>query len=84
MDRQTENLLFEISSGHRPSADTVADTLLMTAVRYEALDAEEADCLLGWDLPTIVEFLALRLKHEKVLSAQDVHEIVGESAETQH
>ena len=59
-----------------PSLDAVADALLQLAVRDNAIDQEEANELLNWDLGTIAEYLALRLQEYGFLTAQEVSDIL--------
>ena len=84
MNRQTQTLLSQIDHGVRPSEDAVADALLMYAVRNDALTPDEAGELQDWDLPTISEFLALRLNMLGYLTQQEVDQLVLTSAENYH
>lgn len=84
MNRQTQTLLSQIGHGVRPSEDAVADALLMYAVRNDALTPDEAGELQDWDLPTISEFLALRLNMLGYLTQQEVDQLVLTSAENYH
>jgi hypothetical protein len=84
MDLQTRTLLCQIGHGSRPSEDTVADALLLFAVRNDALTPDEAGELQEWDLPTISEFLALRLNMLGYLTQQEVDQLVDTSAESYH
>ena len=84
MNRQTQTLLSQIDHGVRPSDDAVADALLMYAVRNDALTPDEAGELQDWDLPTISEFLALRLNMLGYLTQQEVDQLVLTSAENYH
>lgn len=84
MDRQTQTLLCQIGHGARPSADAVADALLLFAVRNDALSPDEAGELQEWDLPTISEFLALRLNMLGYLTQQEVDQLVDPTQATYH
>ncbi len=84
MNRQTRTLLCQIGYGARPSEDAVADALLLYAVRNDALTPDEAGELQEWDLPTISEFLALRLSMLGYLTQQEVDQLVLTSAENYH
>jgi len=84
MDRQTQTLLSQIGHGVRPSEDSVADALLLFAVRNDALTPDEAGELQEWDLPTISEFLALRLNSLGYLTQQEVDQLVLTSVEHFH
>ena len=84
MDRQTQSLLCQIGHGVRPSDDAVADALLLFAVRNDALTPDEAGELQEWDLPTISEFLALRLNSLGYLTRQEVDQLVSTSEENFH
>ena len=84
MDQQTQTLLCQIGHGVRPSDDAVADTLLLYAVRNDALTPDEAGELQEWDLPTISEFLALRLNRLGYLTQQEVDQLVETSPENYH
>jgi hypothetical protein len=83
-DRQTQTILSQIDHGVRPSDDAVADALLLFAVRNDALTPDEASELQEWDLPTISEFLALRLNMLGYLTQQEVDQLVDTSAESYH
>ena len=63
-----------------PTLDAVADALLRLAVRDHAIDQDEATELLNWDLGTIAQFLALRLREFGFLSEGDVQEILDTHA----
>ena len=81
---QTQTLLCQIDDGARPSEDAVADALLLFAVRNDALTPDEAGELQEWDLPTISEFLALRLNMLGYLTQQEVDQLVVTSPEKFH
>ena len=83
-DRQTQSLLCQIGHGARPSDDAVADALLLYAVRNDALSPDEAGELQEWDLPTISEFLALRLNMLGYLTRQEVDQLVATSPQNTH
>lgn len=83
-DPQTRTLLSQIGHGVRPSDDAVADALLLFAVRNDALSPHEAGELQEWDLPTISEFLALRLNMLGYLTRQEVDQLVDTSQEQTH
>lgn len=83
-DRQTQSLLCQIGHGVRPSDDAVADALLLYAVRNDALSPDEAGELQEWDLPTISEFLALRLNKLGYLTRQEVDQLVATSPQNTH
>ncbi len=83
-NRQTRTLLSQIGHGVRPSQDAVADALLLFAVRNDALTPHEAGELQEWDLPTISEFLALRLNMLGYLTQQEVDQLVETSAQNYH
>ena len=83
-DPQTQTLLCQIGHGARPSDDAVADALLLFAVRNDALTPDEAGELQEWDLPTISEFLALRLNMLGYLTQQEVDQLVVTSRENYH
>lgn len=83
-DPQTRTLLCQIDHGARPSDDAVADALLLFAVRNDALSPDEAGELQAWDLPTISEFLALRLNMLGYLTRQEVDQLVTTSREHCH
>ena len=83
-DRQTQTLLHQIGHGARPTEDAVADALLLFAVRNDALTPDEAGELQEWDLPTISEFLALRLNMLGYLTQQEVDQLVEPSAHSFH
>ncbi|MFQ5349845.1 MAG: hypothetical protein ACE5EG_05315 [Thermoanaerobaculia bacterium] len=84
MDRQTQSLLCQIGHGARPSEDAVADALLLFAVRNDALTPAEAGELQEWDLPTISEYLALRLNMLGYLTQQEVDQLVVTSTSSCH
>ncbi len=84
MNRQTQTLLSQIGHGVRPSDDAVADALLLFAVRNDALTPDEAGELQDWDLPTISEFLALRLNMLGYLTRQEVDQLVDTSPDHYH
>ncbi len=84
MDRQTQTLLSQIGHGARPSDDAVADALLLYAVRNDALTPAEAGELEGWDLPTISEFLALRLNSLGYLTRREVEQLMSTSPRSYH
>ena len=81
---QTQTLLCQIDDGARPGEDAVADALLLFAVRNDALTPDEAGELQEWDLPTISEFLALRLNMLGYLTQQEVDQLVVTSPEKFH
>ncbi len=81
---QTRTLLSQIGHGARPSDDAVADALLLFAVRNDALTPDEAGELQEWDLPTISEFLALRLNMLGYLTQQEVDQLVETSPHQYH
>jgi hypothetical protein len=83
-DRQTRTLLMQIGHGARPSDDAVADALLLFAVRNDAVTPTEAGELQAWDLPTISEFLALRLNTLGYLTRQEVDQLVATSPDHYH
>ena len=83
-DPQTQTLLCQIGHGVRPSDDAVADALLLFAVRNDALSPDEAGELQEWDLPTISEFLALRLNMLGYLTQQEVDQLVVTSRDSYH
>ena len=83
-DRQTQTLLSQIGHGVRPTDDAVADALLLFAVRNDALSPDEAGELQEWDLPTISEFLALRLNMLGYLTQQEVDQLVTTSRDSYH
>ena len=84
IDRQTQTLLSQIGHGARPSDDDVADALLLFAVRKDAVTPDEAGELQAWDLPTISEFLALRLNMLGYLTQQEVDQLVDTSPDSYH
>ncbi len=51
--------------------DSVAEALLQRAIQHQALTPAEARDLATWDLPTITEYLALRLQKEGLLTARE-------------
>jgi hypothetical protein len=84
MDSQTQSILSQIGHGARPSEDAVADALLLYAVRNDALTPDEAGELEGWDLPTISEFLALRLNRLGYLTQQEVEQLILSPTDSYH
>ena len=62
----------------------MADALLLFAVRNDALTPDEAGELQEWDLPTISEFLALRLNSLGYLTQQEVDQLVETSQDSYH
>jgi hypothetical protein len=72
LDASTQRILLEIEQGRLPAADELTDSLLLMAVRAQAVDQEEARELIEWDLATIAEFLALRLEREGLLNREQV------------
>ena len=83
-DPRTQTLLAQIDRGVRPSDDAVADALLLFAVRNDAVTPDEAGELQGWDLPTISEYLALRLNSLGLLTRQEVDQLVVTSTDCYH
>ncbi len=84
IDASTQRILFEIESGRVPEPDVLTDSLLLMAVRAQAVDQEEARELIEWDLATIAEFLALRLESEGLLSRNQVQTLLSSQDATFH
>lgn len=84
IDASTQRILLEIESGRVPEPDVLTDSLLLMAVRAQAVDQEEARELIEWDLATIAEFLALRLESEGLLSRNQVQTLLSSQDATVH
>lgn len=57
--------------------DSVAEALLQRAIQHQALTPDEARDLATWDLNTITEYLALRLREEGLLTARECRAMLG-------
>lgn len=64
--------------------DLVAESLLATAIQHQALTPAEARTLACWDLPTITEYLALRLKKHGLLSPKACSAVLGIASDSEH
>lgn len=84
IDTSTQNILREIERGRVPAPDVLTDSLLLMAVRAQAVDQAEARELIEWDLATIAEFLALRLEQEGLLSRTQVQLLLSNQTATAH
>ena len=74
----------KIGGDGRPVIDTLAEFLLFLAIRHEALSPMEAHKLALWDLPTIAEFLALRLQSEGLLTPDQCESVLGHASDYTH
>ncbi len=84
IDASTQRILLEIERGRAPEPDVLTDSLLLMAVRAQAVDQKEAQELIEWDLATIAEFLALRLESEGLLSRNQVQTLLSSQVATVH
>lgn len=64
--------------------DSVAESLLATAIQHQALTPAEARNLASWDLTTITEYLALRLQKHGLLSPQECRAVLGIATDSEH
>ena len=64
--------------------DSVAESLLATAIQHQALTPAEARNLASWDLSTITEYLALRLQKHGLLSPKECRAVLGIASESDH
>ena len=84
IDASTQRILLEIERGRVPEPDVLSDSLLLMAVRAQAVEQKEARELIEWDLATIAEFLALRLESEGLLSRVQVETLLSSQIATVH
>ena len=64
--------------------DSVAESLLATAIQHQALTPAEARNLASWDLTTITEYLALRLQKHGLLSPRECQAVLGVASGAEH
>jgi hypothetical protein len=64
--------------------DSVAESLLATAIHYQALTPAEARSLASWDLTTITEYLALRLQKHGLLSPRECQAVLEIGSGSEH
>ena len=84
LDASTQRILLDIQHGRVPEPDVLTDSLLLMAVRENAVDQEEARELIEWDLATIAEFLALRLESVGLLSRDQVQTLLSNQVASIH
>jgi len=73
-----------VSVKDHEALDSVAEALLQRAIQHQALTPAEARDLATWDLPTITEYLALRLQKEGLLTARECRDMLGYAADAGH
>ena len=64
--------------------DMVAESLLATAIQHQALTPAEARNLASWDLSTITEYLALRLRKHGLISPKECTAVLGIASDAEH
>lgn len=80
----TNTLAGVIDTKDDEKLDSVAESLLATAIQHQALTPAEARSLASWDLSTITEYLALRLQHHGLLSPRECRAVLGIASESEH
>ena len=73
-----------IDTNAQDNLDSVAESLLATAIQHQALTPAEARSLASWDLSTITEYLALRLQKHGLITAQECRAVLGIASESEH
>ena len=73
-----------VSKSTDENLDSVAESLLATAIQHQALTPAEARSLASWDLPTITEYLALRLQKHGLISPKECRAVLGIASESEH